>query len=251
MADPYGDLADGYHWLYDDFSGRVGTRTPGVQAASRDLRDGARVLDAACGIGFDALSLHRRGFRVTATDASPAMVGQCRARLAAQGVDLPVATCGWADLPERFGAEFDAVLCTGNSLAHAPSRTARRAALRGFVEVLDAGGTLILDAQDWEIVHERGDHRDDDPQVVTRDGLRVTRHFVWQVPDRFGDPVILELTLVVRGRDGEHRTSHAVTFCPFSTEDLVADVRGAGFVDVEVVQNPDDDRYCVTAQRTA
>ena len=227
----------------------MGTRTPGVQAAIRGLRDGARVLDAACGIGFDALSLHRRGFRVTATDASPAMVEQCRARLASEGVDLPVATCGWADLPQRFGADFDAVLCTGNSLAHAPSRTARRAALRGFAEVLDAGGTLILDAQDWEVIHERGDHCDDGPQVVTRYGLRATRHFDWQVPDRFGDPVILELTFVVRGGDGEHRTRHAVTFCPFTSEDLVADIGAAGFVDVEVVQNPDDDRCCVTARR--
>ncbi len=209
------------------------------------------MLDAACGVGFDALSLHRRGFRVTATDASPAMAARARERLAAAGAAVPVTSCRWAELPDRFGPAFDAVLCTGNSLAHAPSTTARRAALRGFAGVLVAGGTLILDTQDWRVVHGRGDHRDDDPQVITRDGLRATRHFDWRVPDRFGDPVILELTLVVRDGDEEDRTRHAVTFCPFTAEELVADLAATGFVEVAIAQNPDDDRYCVTAQRTA
>jgi SAM-dependent methyltransferase len=208
-----------------------------------------RVLDAACGVGFDALSLHRRGFRVTATDASAAMVDQCRARLTATGVEVPVATCAWVDLPERFGTAFDALLCTGNSLAHAPSTEARRAALRGFAGVLVRGGTAILDAQDWQILHERGNHRDDDPQVIIRDGLRATRHFDWRVPERFGDPVTLELTLVVRDGHQEERTSHTVAFSPFSRVDLVADLRTAGFVDIDVVRNPGDDRYCVVARR--
>ncbi len=207
------------------------------------------MLDAACGVGFDALSLHRRGFRVTATDASPAMAARARERLAAAGADVSVTRCHWAELPDRFGPEFDAVLCTGNSLAHAPSTTARRAALGGFANVLLPGGTLIVDTQDWSVVHGRGDHRDDDPQVITRGGRRATRHFDWRVPDRFGDPVVLELVLVVRNGDEEERTRHAVTFCPFTTEELVADLAATGFLDVEVRQNPDDDRYCIVARR--
>ena len=243
-------MADRYHWLYDDFSARVGTRTPGVQAALRDLPEGARVLDAACGVGFDARSLHRRGFRVTATDASAAMVEQCRARLTAAGVDVPVATCAWAELPGRFEADFDAVLCTGNSLAHAPSTTARRAALCGFFEVLVAGGTVIVDAQDWRIVHERGNHRDNDPQVIARDGLQATRNFYWRVSGPFGDPITLELTLVVRDGDRERTTRHRVTFSPFTADELVAELEACGFVDVDILQNPGDDRQAFIARRS-
>lgn len=226
----------------------MGTRTPGVQAAIVDLPAGAQVLDAACGVGFDALSLHRRGFRVTATDASPAMAARARQRLAAEGAVVPVTTGRWAELPDRFGPAFDAVLCTGNSLAHAPSTTARRAALSGFAGVLLPGGTVILDSQDWQVLHHRGDHRDADPQVIVRDGLRATRCFDWHVPDRFGDPVVLALTLVVRDGDEERRSTHRVTFCPFTVEDLVADLEACGFADVHRVQTPGDDRYAVTAR---
>jgi len=200
---------------------------------------------------MDTVSLHRRGFRVTATDASAAMVDQCRARLAATGAgaDVAVSTCAWAALPEHFGPVFDAVLCTGNSLAHAPSTADRRAALTGFAGVLAPGGALIVDSQDWQVLHERGSHHDDDPLVVTRDGRRATRHFDWRVPPRFGEVVTLELTLVVHDGEWEQATSHTVTFCPFTTEQLVADLEACGFVAVEIVQNPGDDRYALTARR--
>ena len=244
--DQYAGLAADYHWLYDAFSLRVGTRTPGVQATIRDLPPGAAVLDAACGVGIDAKALHRRGFRVTATDASGGMVEECRARLAVEGVHVAVDRCEWEDLPRRFHSEFDAVLCTGNSLAHAPSIDSRRAALAGLAGVLTPGGTLVLDSQDWELLHRRGSHRDDDPLVVERDGHRTTRHFDWQVPERFGDPVTLTLSLTVDGGPG---ATHTVAFCPFARADLLDELVAIGLTDTEVVQNPGDDRYAVVARQ--
>ena len=217
-------------------------------AAIGELPQGARVLDAACGIGVDALALTRRGFRVTATDGSTAMVEQCRARLAAADVEVPVACCAWAELPGRFGTRFDAVLCTGNSLAHAPSPPARRAALTGFAGVLLPGGPAILDSQDWLVVHGRGSHRDDDPQVICRDGRRATRHYDWRVPARFGDPITLDVTLVLDG-DRDEARSHTVTFRPFTADELVADLEACGFGPVDVLQNPGDDRQTFIARR--
>ena len=247
--DHYGTLAADYHWLFDAFGLKVGTRTPGVQARIRALPDGARILDAACGIGVDTVSLHRRGFRVTATDASPAMVRECQRRLAAEGTLVPVLACRWADLPDRFGAEFDAVLCLGNSLSHAPSPEARRAALAAFAAVLVPGGTLLLDVQDWVAVHATGTHQDHDPQVVTREGARCTRHYDWRVPERFEDPLVLEITLRIRDDGAERSSTHALTFRLFTIEDLVADLEATGFSGVDVHQDPGDDRYAVVARR--
>ena len=207
------------------------------------------MLDAACGIGIDLAALARRGFAVAGSDASAAMAEACRRRLGRDGIDVPLATCRWADLPQRFGPDFDAVLCTGNSLAHAPSAADRRAAVAGFAGVLVAGGTVIIDSQDWRSIHERGSHRDDDPLVVTRDGCRATRRFEWRVPVRFGDPIDLVLTLVIGDGALEQVTSHTVTFCPFTAEQLVADLEHAGFADVEVRQDPGDERQAFTARR--
>jgi ubiquinone/menaquinone biosynthesis C-methylase UbiE len=49
------------------------------------VRPGGHVLDAGCGSGRDALAFLRRGYHVTAIDASPAMAG-----LASSVIGLPV-----------------------------------------------------------------------------------------------------------------------------------------------------------------
>ena len=206
------------------------------------------MLDAACGIGIDVASLHRRGFRVVAADASAAMVRRCEERLAQQGTAIPVVRCPWDGLPGRFGSEFDAVLCLGNSLSHAPSTEARRAALAAFAEVLVPGGTLVLDIQDWEVVHAAGRRRDDDPLVVARDGIECRRRFDWRVPDRFEDPLVLEITLSLREGGVERQSSHEMAFCLFTREALLDDLEASGFVGVDLRQDPGDDRYAVTAQ---
>ena len=196
---------------------------------------------------MDAASLHRRGFEVVAADASPAMVARARERLVGTGV--AVIECAWAGLADRFGAEFDVVVCLGNSLSHAPSTEARRAALAAFAAVLVPGGTLLLDVQDWRAVHAAGSHQDDDPLVVTRGGLECTRHYDWRVPERFEDPLVLEITLRIRDEGRERSSSHKVQFALFTTLDLIADLEATGFTDVAVHQDPGDDRYAVTASR--
>ncbi len=52
---------------------------------------GDRVLELACGTGEDAVHLARRGVRILATDASPAMVEAARAKAAAAGTAESVA----------------------------------------------------------------------------------------------------------------------------------------------------------------
>jgi SAM-dependent methyltransferase len=251
VTDPYAGLASDYHWLYDAFSMRVGTRTPGVQAAIAALPRGARVLDAACGVGIDAASLHRRGFDVVAADASPAMVEECRRRLAGLDPPVPVVGCRWEELPDSFGPEFDAVLCTGNSLAHTSSRADRRAALAGLVAVLRPGGTAILDSHDWPVVQRRGSRVDEHPLPVTRDGATCRRTDEWRVPESPADPIVLVIELWIREDDRERRVANELTFHPFTPEELVEDVRAAGVADVEVVTVPDDDRFSVLGRRPA
>jgi SAM-dependent methyltransferase len=179
------------------------------------------------------------------------MVERCRARLAAVGATaVRVTCCAWEDLADHFGPDFDAVLCLGNSLSHAPSPAARRAALTCFAATLVPGGTLILDVQDWTAVHARGSWHDVDPLVVTRDGIRCRRTYDWTVGDRFGDPVSLEITLDLQGPDEEHRASHTMTFLPFTPEQLLADLAAMDFVDLALHQDPGDDRCSVTASFT-
>ena len=130
----YDDLSSVYEQLTPE-----ALRTPeGNVAAFATVIDalppGARVLDAACGIGLLATGLALRGFRTEATDASPGMVAHTRATAAKHHAELRAGVCAWEDLPP--GPRFDAVFCVGNSIGHARDR---RAALRALAATLKPG----------------------------------------------------------------------------------------------------------------
>jgi SAM-dependent methyltransferase len=69
----------------------------------------SRVLDSAAGTGGAALELARRGHRVTAIDASPAMVERTRVRASATGLLLEAMTMDGQDLTFP-AASFDAAI---------------------------------------------------------------------------------------------------------------------------------------------
>ncbi len=161
MDDFYGDLAHDYEWLFPDETvgrlGGFGRTSPGnqalLEAAVKTLGPGNPVLDCACGIGADAMALARKGFVVTACDGSQAMVAETRRRSERYGIAMTVSRSQWQDLPNRVPGPFELVLCLGNSIVHAETRTKRMAALAGMRKVLSPAGTLIVDSRNWELLY--------------------------------------------------------------------------------------------------
>ena len=74
---------------------------------------GQTVLDLGCGTGIDAVFLAQRGVRVMGIDASPSMIAQSRAKLAAAElddlVDLRVMEVARLGTLPRQG--FDGIIC--------------------------------------------------------------------------------------------------------------------------------------------
>jgi SAM-dependent methyltransferase len=243
--DQYGSLAADYHWFFDDVDLFLGSDTPGVRAAMAVLEPGARVLDAACGIGVDAAALLRRGFDVTASDASEEMAGAARQRLRAAGADgTRVVTSAWADLPTSFEpGSFDAIFCIGNSIAHAPDASAAIAAFEAFRSLLAPGGTLVLDTHDWELVHQAGSRVEIEPGIVERDGTRCVRTYSWHVPEAFGDPHVLEIAPIFLDGDSATLRSYPVKMWPFTRTELKRRLTAAGFESIAVDTIPGDERY--------
>jgi SAM-dependent methyltransferase len=87
-------------WLYEPFLALVPPR--------------GHILDAGCGPGRDSLAFLRRGYRVTAFDASPAL-----ARLAQGVTGLPVAVLRFQDV--AYEDQFDGIWACA-SLLHVPRR---------------------------------------------------------------------------------------------------------------------------------
>ncbi len=217
--------------------------TPGVRAAFHGLPVGARILDAACGIGFDAIALDRRGFAVTGVDASQAMLDEARRRFGEDGREIETRCSTWADLADHFPAgSFDAVLCTGNSIAHLATPTEMVESFRAFAAVLGPGGVVILDTHHWEVLARLGDRTTVDPQVIERDGARCVRTYAWRRVGA-GGPWRLTIGLEI-GRGLEHETlRRTVELHPFSTAALNDRLRSAGFTHVSIDATPEEDRY--------
>jgi SAM-dependent methyltransferase len=231
---PYATLAGVYEFITPD-----GSLTPEGSSAGFAglLEPGARVLDCACGIGLLAAGLAARGFAVSASDASPEMVARTRAL----GVDARV--CRWEDLS---GGPYDAVLCVGNSLAHAPDR---RAALSGMARVLAPGGALAVTSRNWERERAAGSRLEVDDRLVERDGRRALVIRAWTVPEAWDATHAMDLAVAVLGEGGALSTARErLTFWPFTPAMLEADLRAVGLAQESSTYMPDAERYDVFAR---
>ena len=106
-------------------------------ATAHGLR-GKRLLDVACGTGKSFAPLLRRGYAVTACDASPGMVERARERA---GADVLVADM--RALP-RLGA-FDLITCLDDAICHLLEPAEVLAALAGMRANLAPGGLIAFD----------------------------------------------------------------------------------------------------------
>jgi SAM-dependent methyltransferase len=96
---------------------------------------GRHILDAGCGSGRDTLAFLKRGYRVTAFDASAAL-----ARLAGQVSGLPVAVLRFQDV--NYQAEFDGIWACA-SLLHVPRREIGEVFTR-LTQALRPGGVWYM-----------------------------------------------------------------------------------------------------------
>jgi 2-polyprenyl-3-methyl-5-hydroxy-6-metoxy-1,4-benzoquinol methylase len=147
-------MYDGLSADYDrfvDWKSRLAAELPFIE---RELRMAGmrRVLDVACGTGMHAVALARRGYKVVGTDLSAGMVERARVNATAAGVDVRFEVAGFGELGTQVGADFDALLCLGNSLPHLLTPVDLAAALSDFAACLQPGGLLLVQNRNFDAV---------------------------------------------------------------------------------------------------
>ena len=222
----YHTLADVYDWLVPEALLEPEGSVEAFETVVGKLPSGARVLDCACGTGTVAVGLALRGFDVTASDASEAMVARTQALAAKHGVRVETMARLWEELD---GGPFDAVFCVGNSITHARDR---RRALAGMRGVVRDGGMLALTSRTWELPQDGGE------AVVERGGRRARVTHTWH-------PGELEVAVVF-----EDGTSHSerLAYWPFTHEELQADLLATGFEPAASTFCLEAPRYLVTSR---
>ena len=249
----YGSLASVYEWLVSDAKASPAGNAQAFERVTAGLEPGARILDCACGIGLLAVGLAEAGFQVTACDASPAMVERTEALARAHGVEVSTRVCRWDQLPDQgWQDRFDAVLCVGNSLAHAVGRTGRRAALVGMASVLATGGVLALTSRNWEQIRSAGSRLDVWDRLVERAARKAVVVYSWQVPPSWDAEHHLRISVAALQDDDQLQvTTELLSIWPFQHEELLADVAAAELSLAESTYDATRPEYLVTARRPA
>jgi len=221
--------------FYDDFTAHhdyelwLGNLMPELE---RHGLQGDRLLDVACGTGKSFIPMLKRGWKVTASDISPAMVELARDKVG-DTVDLSVADM--RDLP-NFG-EFDLVWCLDDAVNYLLSGEELGQALVGMRRNIGPGGLLMFDVNSLEAYRTFFAEE----VVVERDGRRL----IWKgrstpdVPPSSISAASFEV-LPVAGKGGPrippemHRQRH------FPEAEVLARLEAAGFECLEVFGHGED-----------
>lgn len=108
---------------------------------------GGKALDLGCGSGYQSLALAGLGFSVISVDTSQALLDE----LSSMAADHPIAAIRGdmlrSETYESHGP-FDAVVCMGDSLTHAPSLRQVKQLLQDVYAQTRPGGQLLLSFRD-------------------------------------------------------------------------------------------------------
>ena len=147
----YDELASRYHLIYEDWDASVGRQGAALASLIAECwgADARTVLDAALGIGTQALGLVGRGFRVTGSDISIGAVSRARREAALRGMPLVSLVADFRTLPVR-SAIFDVVLVCDNALPHLDSEADIQGALAECFRCVRRGGGCLISMRDYE-----------------------------------------------------------------------------------------------------
>jgi SAM-dependent methyltransferase len=139
---PFDDFQP-YYDLMVDWEKRLAHEAPFFQRVFSRAK-ARRVLDCACGTGHHARLFSRWGLEVLGTDLAPGMVRQAQHDARAEGARVRFEVADFTDLPAATVGQFDAVICTGNSLPLAGSADRVRRAIDGIHRALVPRGIAVL-----------------------------------------------------------------------------------------------------------
>jgi SAM-dependent methyltransferase len=148
----YDELAPVYHLVYQDWEASVRRQGEALAALIAERWGaGARVvLDAAVGIGTQALGLLAKGFRVTGADLSLDAIRRASREAAARGRSLECLAADFRRLPLRSECA-DVVIVCDNALPHLETEEEIATALGECLRCARPGGGCVISMRDYGV----------------------------------------------------------------------------------------------------
>jgi SAM-dependent methyltransferase len=155
--DFYDRLAPYYHLIYPDWEASSARQSRGLARVLGEfgVEPGTAVLDAACGIGTQALGLAQLGFNVTATDLSPAAVARAREEARARGLAITFGVADLRSLSSELRDQFAAVIACDNAIPHLLTDDEIRIAFIQCRRLLKPGAVFVFSVRDYAAIERR------------------------------------------------------------------------------------------------
>lgn len=187
---------------------------------------GGRIAETACGTGNVTVRLARMGYRMTASDASAAMLARAGDKARAAGVKPMFVR---QDMRRLCVPTQDAVLCCCDGVNYLRTPQEVQAFFAAAYICLKPGGALLFDVSSaYKLRHVLGD------QFFYEDGDDVT--YFWQNAfDAQTDCVTMNITLFTRNADGSYaRADETHIQRAHTAQELLEWLSRAGFAQTEV-----------------
>jgi glycine/sarcosine N-methyltransferase len=226
----YDGLAPYYHLLYPEWETAI--QRQGVALASllatAGVLPGARVLDAACGVGTQSLGLAARGYRVHASDLSPGALGRCATEAATRGLSIETSIADLRTLSTTHRQPAAAVIACDNALPHLLTDAEIGTALRECYQCTAPGGLAIFSVRDYAVIERK--NPDVRPYGVRDEGDR--RYLAWQIWDWESNGTHYQVNLyLIEDRGGSSCETHVLRtrYYAIGIDRILALMEEAGF----------------------
>jgi SAM-dependent methyltransferase len=228
----YDELAPFYHLIFPDWEASIRRQAEALDGVIRERWGDGRlsILDAACGIGTQALGLAALGHRVTASDVSAAGVERATREARDRGLAIRFSVADMRRAAAHHREQFDLVIACDNAVPHLLTDDELLSAFGQLLACTRPGGGCLITVRDYD--------REDRTEVQVKPyGVRDeggVRYLIWQVWE-FRGPVYDLAMYFVADRGGQDCSTRVMRsqYYAVGTGELMELMRRAGFVQVE------------------
>lgn len=186
---------------------------------------GKRILDIGCATGELAFQMANAGAKVTGIDVNEDLLNQAKSNKIHPNLHFQIGNMLNLEIDFR-PAQFNSVLCFGNTLVHLQTIELIQQMLSGVYSVLKSGGQFLLQILNYDYIF--GEHVSDLPTIET-ENIRFVRKYRFEE----NNPIIRFQTELTIKKENKTISNETMLFAIKSAE-LTKLLQSVGFKEIEL-----------------